>query len=77
MTGFGQLSSVAGDIVVQDNPTLTQLAGLHGIAWVSGGLLIEDNACLTQAEADAVLDAIGRAQIGGLVNVTGSEGCTQ
>ena len=72
VTGLDQLLRVRSHLSVIDNPVLEDISGLMGIDVVGEGLAIEDNTALATSDAEALVAAIGKDDIGGTVNISGN-----
>ena len=71
--GLSALGPVGDKIDIADNPSLVSFPGLFDITAVGDDFKIEDNVSLpTVAQAEALRDAIGEANIAGAVIISGN-----
>ena len=67
LDALANLTTVNGLVEVNCNDSLTSVAGLGNLRFVGGDLEITDNPSLSTADAEALVDAIGRENIYGEV----------
>jgi hypothetical protein len=66
------VKTIGGTLSFESNPLVTSLAGLLDIESVGADFSVVDNVTLPTAEATALRDAIGVADIGGTVTISGN-----
>ena len=59
LRGLDNLTSIEGNLVIQNNSMLTSLEGLEALTYVGGHVLIRDNGALTSLAGLAALTSIG------------------
>lgn len=67
--GFAALRRIRGDLLVDYNGDLVDLAGLYGVESVDGDFTFRENEFLPVAEVEALRDTIGVANIAGTVTI--------
>ena len=71
--GFDVLVDVGSELKLSQNSVLTDIGGLFGVGSVGTHLKLENNSLLpTVGQCEALRDAIGVANIGGSVIITGN-----
>lgn len=70
LDGLGALRAIGEDLVVTTNPVLSDIAALHEVRRVERNVEVVANSELSCAGAHALVDAIGRDNIGGEVMVS-------
>jgi len=73
LSGLNNITSVTDQLHIAFNDTLTDLGGLSGLTSVGGYLVIDTNSALPTCQAQALVDTIGPANIGGPVTITGND----
>lgn len=58
ISGLASLVVVRGDLLLRDNPLLTDVTGLHGLGAVLGALAINHNGSLCESQIEALVSEI-------------------
>lgn len=70
--GLSGVTSIGGRLFIERNESLLTVSGLRGTENIAGDFIIEDNTALPTSDAEALRDAIGIANIGGTVTISGN-----
>ena len=70
--GFSGFTTIGTRLVIQGNGALADLDGLFGLTAVGGELTVKNNPTLPTAEALALRDEIGIANIAGPITISGN-----
>lgn len=73
IAGLAALRTVGGDLTMEHNPT-ADLSPLTTITSITGAVTITTNEGFSDADAEALVAAIGTAHIGGAVTISGNTG---
>ena len=74
LTHLDTVRTVTGPLTVSGHVALTRIEELYGISAVDGDVAIVNNVALSSDEANGLVDAIGRDNIGGEIDVSGNSG---
>ena len=74
LTHLDTVRTVTGPLTVSGHVALAQIEELYGISAVDGDVTIVNNVALSSDEANGLVDAIGRDNIGGEIDVSGNSG---
>ncbi|MCB9765724.1 MAG: hypothetical protein H6739_38475 [Alphaproteobacteria bacterium] len=69
VAGFDALTAVGGDLSILRSRDLAALSGFPVLGEVGGDLTIRDNGVLPEAEAWALVERVGEANIGGSIDI--------
>jgi hypothetical protein len=72
LDGPTALTGIGGSLGVDQNPALTSFDGLFSIDTIGGSFSVTDNPSLATAAAEALRDAVGPADIGGAITISGN-----
>lgn len=68
------LTQIGGTLNLRNIASLDDVTGLHGVTNIGGDLSIIDNAGLATQDAEALRDAIGTSNVGGVITISGNGG---
>ncbi|MCB9765725.1 MAG: hypothetical protein H6739_38480 [Alphaproteobacteria bacterium] len=74
IAGFDALGAIGGDLNIRGNADLTALSGFPVLGAVGEDFTVRGNGALPRAEAEALLDRVGRENVGGQVDLDGNNG---
>ncbi len=75
LDGLEGLRTVEGRVGVSSHAVLTRVDALHGLTWVGGDFAVSSNPSLSQCDVDALVAAVGPANIDGTVFHHSNEPC--
>jgi hypothetical protein len=73
LSGLEQLTEIDGACVIVENPSLSKIEALGSVRSILGDLNVEDNAVLPTCQAERLVEAIGSANIGGMISIDGND----
>jgi hypothetical protein len=69
---WGSSSWASGQLLIDENPALSDVTALHGVESVASDFHVSENATHATTAVEALRDAIGSENIGGNVTISGN-----
>ncbi len=74
LTHLDTVRTVEGPLTISGHVSLASIDALYGVEAVAGDVTLVNNVALSSDQANGLVDAIGRDNIGGAVDVSGNSG---